>query len=86
MLTDFPKPYPDELFYSIVLRYHKSLGGLNYFDALNDLFGGKSKLSLTSIGAIDYLCSQLPRLTKEYFIINHLFIPTIFLLSRKISS
>ncbi|MBE5967940.1 MAG: hypothetical protein E7255_13415 [Lachnospiraceae bacterium] len=38
MLTFFPKPYPDELLYSIIARYHIWSGNDSYSDTMEQLF------------------------------------------------
>lgn len=39
MLTFFPKPYPDELLYSIIARYHVWSGNYEMSDTMEQLFG-----------------------------------------------
>ncbi|MHB8131544.1 MAG: TniQ family protein, partial [Mobilitalea sp.] len=39
MLTFFPKPYPDELLYSIVARYHVWSGNEEMSDTMEQLYG-----------------------------------------------
>jgi hypothetical protein len=43
MLTFFPKPYPDELLYSIIARYHVWSGNDNMSDSMEQLFGYRSE-------------------------------------------
>ncbi|MEH7484812.1 TniQ family protein [Neobacillus drentensis] len=39
MVTFFPTPYPDEIFHSLIARYHMYSGNLSYRHTLLDLFG-----------------------------------------------
>ncbi|RHW34814.1 hypothetical protein D1B31_19295 [Neobacillus notoginsengisoli] len=43
MLSMFPKPYNDELLYSIVSRYHRQSGNIETRYTLSDLFGEERK-------------------------------------------
>ena len=42
MLQYFPTPYPDELWYSILGRYHVRSGNQNSATTLRELFGAES--------------------------------------------
>ena len=42
MLGQFPKPYPDELLYSVFARYYVRSGYSNYIFAAEDLFKKRS--------------------------------------------
>lgn len=39
MLGFFPTPYPNELFYSIISRYHQRIGNNSFRNTLSDVFG-----------------------------------------------
>ena len=41
MISFFPKPYPDELLYSMIARYHAQSGNTTYRQTAMDLFGNK---------------------------------------------
>ena len=42
MLQYFPTPYPDELWYSVLCRYHVRSGNLSYLTTIKELFPGKT--------------------------------------------
>ena len=42
MLQYFPTPYPDELWYSVLGRYHVRSGNPNSATTLRELFGAES--------------------------------------------
>ena len=42
MITYFPNPYPDELFYSMLARYYTKSGYLAYTFAAEELFSNKT--------------------------------------------
>ncbi|MBB4825599.1 hypothetical protein HNO89_002835 [Sporosarcina luteola] len=46
MLGYFPTPYEDEIFYSVIARYHVHSGNLNFVDTIRDLYG-KTQLKAT---------------------------------------
>lgn len=79
MLSYFPFPYEDEIFYSWFSRYHVHSG--NYFESSTnlDLFNvDKPILNLSFPRRLDYLCSQLPKnlsISSDYIIENHTLIP-----------
>lgn len=39
MLSFFPTPYPDELWYSVIARYHTHSGALSWQATMKALFG-----------------------------------------------
>lgn len=39
LLAYFPAPYEDELFYSVIARYHVHSGNFNFVDTIRDLYG-----------------------------------------------
>lgn len=79
MLNIMTKPYPDEIFYSWVARYHKHSGNLNGSSTTEDLFGMERKVeTLLAPSRLEYFCNQLPSewgFTPEYIIDNHTVYP-----------
>lgn len=66
MLPFFPVPYPDELFYSVLARYHIWSRNISIKDTINDLYGSK-----TASAVIDFpmklksISHQLPDVTSN---------------------
>jgi hypothetical protein len=67
MLSFFPTPYPDELLYSILARYHIRSGNKNYsqtdIEAFNYCSHQFYKISLPS--NLNYLVNNLPVSSKQ---------------------
>lgn len=60
MLTFFTDPYPNELLYSSIARYHKYLGNTDMLDTLEELFGKRTVIPNLFLGSnLDYLCNEL---------------------------
>ncbi|MED1679105.1 TnsD family transposase [Bacillus subtilis] len=51
MLSFFTNPYPDELLYSAIARYHFYSGNLDCKDTLEELFGSRSMIPSVEIGS-----------------------------------
>ncbi|MED3825864.1 TnsD family transposase [Priestia flexa] len=51
MLPFFTNPYPDELLYSAIARYHFYSGNLDCKDTLEELFGNRSVIPSVEIGS-----------------------------------
>jgi hypothetical protein len=51
MLPFFTDPYPDELIYSAIARYHFYSGNLSYKDTLEELFNSRSVIASVEIGS-----------------------------------
>ncbi|OZI11274.1 transposase [Bacillaceae bacterium SAS-127] len=51
MLPFFTNPYPDELLYSAIARYHFYSGNLDYKDTLEELFDNRSVIPSVEIGS-----------------------------------
>lgn len=49
MLTWFPSPYPDELFYSVLCRYYVSSGVKEHFLVKKQLFGTKAGVKMATL-------------------------------------
>ncbi len=61
MLTFFPEPYPDELFYSVLARYHLRSSNSSIKDTLRDLFNSDSVVATIDLPShLNKLCSNLP--------------------------
>ena len=46
MLSFFPTPYPDELWYSVLCRYHLRTGNKKQATTIGELFGGRSHAAM----------------------------------------
>ena len=59
MLSSFPNPYPDEILYSTVARYHQRSGNILFRQTVEELFGDRSAHSAVvlpaGLGALPYL-------------------------------
>lgn len=83
MMYYFPKPYPDELLYSIIARYCIQSGNINTIYSTEDIFGVENRnlaISPELPGNIDLLVSNLPestKLTSDSFIYNSTLFPYI---------
>ena len=51
MLPFFPTPYPNELLYSAISRYHFYSGNIDCKDTLEELFGSRSVIPSVEIGS-----------------------------------
>lgn len=76
MLHYFPTPYPDELWYSVLCRYHVRTGNGAYLTTLKELFSGKSYVAVGSFFPNNILyevIQQLPEntLNIEDVALNH---------------
>lgn len=64
MLPFFPTPYPDELWYSVLCRYHIRSGNISDIYTMNELFGNEKKyMSIGSFfpnDSIYHVHKQLP--------------------------
>ncbi|MFZ5969409.1 MAG: TnsD family Tn7-like transposition protein [Bacillota bacterium] len=78
MLTFFIEPYSDELFYSIIARYHRRSGNLTISKTLQQLFGSNQKrIRKLFPSNLKHLCAQLPNnlFTTEDFIMKNTIFP-----------
>ncbi|MDM5250813.1 TnsD family Tn7-like transposition protein [Lysinibacillus sp. G4S2] len=77
MLPFFTNPYPDELLYSTIARYHFYSGNLDCKDTLEELFGSRSVISSVEIGSyFSVLAEQLgPQYSAESLLSNHTIYP-----------
>lgn len=92
MILQFPTPYPDELLYSVIARYHIRSGNIFWKHTLEDLFD-KRTISATAFlpSGIGSLVQHLPQnttLTKQTIIEKHTMYPfyTVFLPTEKAQS
>lgn len=63
MLTWFPTPYPDELFYSVLCRYYVSSGIKKHMTVKEQLFGSRPRTQMATLypnATIHNVMSQLP--------------------------
>lgn len=73
-LSFFPEPLPDEPLYSLIARYHETLGNTRYKHTIEDLFARSFATATVDLPAhIEILANRLPwaSLTPEYFIVQH---------------
>ncbi|MGM9986959.1 MAG: TnsD family transposase [Bacillaceae bacterium] len=77
MLPFFTNPYPDELLYSAVARYHFYSGNIDCKDTLEELFGSRSVISSVGIGShFSFLAAQLgEHYSVESLLVNHTIYP-----------
>lgn len=79
MLSFFPNPYPDELLYSTLARYHIRSGNNSPKITLKELFNDTNTVATVDLPCnIDALINQLPLLssyTADDFIYNHTLYP-----------
>lgn len=45
-----PTPYPDELWYSVVCRYHRRAGNIRLWTTFEELFGNLNKKTVSIAG------------------------------------
>ncbi len=63
MLGFFPTPYPDELLYSIIARYHIRSGNISPKITLQELFGSTTTIATPDLpSSLKYLSTQLQHL------------------------
>jgi hypothetical protein len=91
-LSPFPTPYPDELLFSVLSRYHQRSHNTSHEQTSLELFGGPAKhmISRAFPAGLNYFCQQFPPealLTPSYFIENHSLLPYYrpFLPSQRVS-
>lgn len=79
LLGFFPTPYPDELLYSILARYHIRSGNFSPKATLFDLFGSTSVSSVVDLpGHLDALVDNMPPgsvFSAESILFNHTLFP-----------
>lgn len=79
MILQFPTPYPDELLYSVIARYHLRSGNQFWKHTLEDLFGKRTTTASVILpSGIQALVERLPENTtigEEMLIRNHTLFP-----------
>lgn len=78
MISFFPSPYPDELWYSVICRYHVHSGNYCAKHTLRQLYGDNfCAPSLMLCGPIKALLAQLPQgfLSARDVVMQHTFYP-----------
>lgn len=78
MIGFFSSPYPDELWYSVICRYHVHSGNYCAKHTMRQLYGDYfSAPSLLLCGHIDTLLAQLPQgyLSARDIVMQHTFYP-----------
>ena len=78
MISFFPTPYPDELWYSVICRYHVHSGNYCAKHTMRQLYGdGTYTASVMLCGHIVPLLEQLPRgyLSIKDIILRHTLYP-----------
>ena len=77
MLPFFTDPYPDELIYSAVARYHFYSGNIDCKDTLKEVFQNRSVIPSVEIGShFSVLVEQLgPNYSVENLVANHTIYP-----------
>ncbi|MFY3791814.1 TnsD family transposase [Ureibacillus sp. MALMAid1270] len=76
MLLFFTNPYPDELLYSAIARYHFYIGNIDCKDTLEELFGSRSVVPSVEIGSHFSMLAE--KLGAHYSIENLLANHTIY--------
>ena len=76
MISCFPTPYPDEVLYSVVARYHLSSGNPIFRQTMDELFGvKKTALSVTLPQRLNVLAERAPSLPFERLLLEHTMYP-----------
>lgn len=79
MISYFPKIYEDELFYSIVARYHSYIGNLNLKTTILEIYGDINKIATIEFPSnIKSLVNKLPEdlgLSEEGILLNNTAFP-----------
>ncbi|MBO0992595.1 TnsD family Tn7-like transposition protein [Bacillus sp. SD088] len=76
MLPFFTDPYPDELIYSTIARYHFYSGNIDYKDTLEEVFQSRSVIPSLEIGShFDALAQQIGNYSVESLLSKHTIYP-----------
>ena len=76
MLPFFTNPYPNELLYSAIARYHFYSGNLDCKDTLEELFGSRCVIPSVEIGYFSVLAEKLgSHYSVESLLSNHTIYP-----------
>lgn len=75
----FPTPYPDELIYSVIARYHVRSGNTSSKGTLREIFGSATVTAVMDMPSnIDTLVGKIPEfmnITADDLILNHTLFP-----------
>ena len=79
MLSFFPMPYPDELLYSVITRYHIRSGNRRFKQTLSELIGyyPQQPLSYLLPTNLEFFVSSLP-IASKYTVDDFLYINTLY--------
>lgn len=81
MIGYFPKPYKDELYYSILARYHSHIGSTVKSNTLNELIGRAQLSDFELPVGVNKLVCEVSQFSNyyslDYFIDNHTIIPFV---------
>lgn len=87
MIAYFPKPYRDELYYSILARYHFQSGNEFKSQTLMELTGKYREINIELPVGLDYLVSKVKlfsdQYTRDYFVNSHTIIPFVKIFKNK---
>jgi len=80
VISFFPTPYPNELWYSVIARYHKQCGTYSWQATVEHLFDGEQRVNVGSLfpnETIHRIIAQLPDgfMDAEDIAINHTLLP-----------
>ncbi|GAE37136.1 TnsD family Tn7-like transposition protein [Halalkalibacter akibai] len=77
MLPFFTNPYPDELVYSAIARYHFYSGNIDYKDTLEEVFQSRSVIPSVEIGSHFFVLAQqlAPNYSLESLLSKHTIYP-----------
>jgi len=74
----FPTPYPDEIFYSVLCRYHLKSGSPAFVSTAKAVWGKKISANLYLPQSLGEVATRLPAktgLTAKYFVLNNTIYP-----------
>lgn len=77
-LAFFPTPYPDEIFYSVLCRYHSRCGSPAFVSTANAIWDKKISANLylpQSLGGVTNRLPEKSGLKAEYFAVNNTIYP-----------
>jgi hypothetical protein len=86
MLGFMPTPYPDEIYYSVLSRYHVYSGNKKTFNTIIDLFGRQVMINVWWQGNLSTITGRFPvlyPLDKETIIYHHTLLPLFSLFMDK---
>lgn len=78
MILTFPTPYPDELLYSVLARYHVRMGNISPKRTIEEIYGKRTIRSVLDLPCnLQLLEKRLNNrhLTSDFFIYNNTLFP-----------